>query len=234
MTPDSGIEIGDIEPGSTVSIQYRVQVVSVRDAESIPSQAVLEYTSAGKQEIVYSNEVTLEVIQPLISIQKRVCPVVAAVNDTIRYDITIANESNYAVDAKVSDSLPAGMTFVEGSLSWNGVKRPGANPVKGVSLGTLTARSVINLQFEAQINEHGAAMPESFELVNQARLLYTYRLPDSRTVQRMAASNEATVYLKSPMIKVHVEVNPNLVEQGDPSFFRSASRIQALCLLVYS
>ena len=102
MTPDSGIEIGDIEPGSTVSIQYRVQVVSVRDAESIPSQAVLEYTSVGKQEIVYSNEVTLEVIQPLISIQKRVYPVVAAVNDTIRYDITIANESNYAVDAKVS------------------------------------------------------------------------------------------------------------------------------------
>ena len=110
--------------------------------------------------------------------------------------------------------------FCGGSLSWNGVKRPGANPVKGVSLGTLTARSVINLQFEAQINEHGAAMPESFELVNQARLLYTYRLPDSRTVQRMAASNEATVYLKSPMIKVHVEVNPNLVEQGGSVIFQ--------------
>lgn len=220
MTPDSGIEIGDIEPGSTVTIQYRVQVVSVRDAESIPSQAVLEYTSAGEQEIVYSNEVTLEVIQPFISIQKRVHPVVASVDDTIRYDITIANESNYAVDAKVSDSLPAGMTFVEGSLSWNGVKRPGANPVKGVSLGTLTARSVINLRFEARIIEHGTGVPESFELVNQARLLYTYRLPDSRTVQRMAASNEATVYLKSPMIKVHVEVNPNLVEQGGSVIFQ--------------
>ena len=220
MTPDSGIEIGDIEPGSSVRIQYRVQVVSVRDAESIPTQAVLEYTSAGKQEMVYSNEVTLEVIQPFISIQKRVLPEIASAGDSVRYDITIANESNYAVDAKVSDSLPAGMTFVEGSLSWNGVKRPGANPVKGVSLGTLTARSVINIQFEAKIIEHGTAMPDPSEMVNQARLLYTYRLPDSRTVQRIAASNEATVYLKGPIIKVHVEVTPHLVEQGGSVTFQ--------------
>ena len=220
MTPDSGIEIGDIEPGNSVRIQYRVQVVSVRDAESIPTQAVLEYTSAGKQEIVYSNEVTLEVIQPFISIQKRVLPEIASAGDSVRYDITIANESNYAVDAKVSDSLPAGMTFVEGSLSWNGVKRPGANPVKGVSLGTLTARSVINIQFEAKIIEHGTAMPDPSEMVNQARLLYTYRLPDSRTVQRIAASNEATVYLKGPIIKVHVEVTPHLVEQGGSVTFQ--------------
>ncbi|MGO4729532.1 hypothetical protein [Paenibacillus sp. 2KB_22] len=220
MTPDSGIEIGDIEPGSSVTIQYRVQVVSVRDAESIPTQAVLEYTSSGKQEVVYSNKVTLEVIQPFISIQKKVHPVVVSLDDIIQYDITIANESNYAVDAKVSDSLPASMTFVEGSLSWNGVKRPGANPVKGVSLGTVTARSIVNIQFEAKIIEQRTAMSDPSELVNQARLLYTYRLPDSRTVQRIAASNEATVYLKSPMIKVHVGVNPNLVEQGGSVSFQ--------------
>ncbi|MFS0869455.1 hypothetical protein [Paenibacillus xylanilyticus] len=220
MTPDSGIEIGDIEPGSSVRIQYRVQVVAVRDAESIPTQAVLEYISAGGEETVYSNEVTLEVIQPLISIYKRVLPVNASAGDIVRYDITISNESNYAVDAKVSDSLPAGMTFVEGSLGWNGVKRPGANPVKGFNLGTLTARSVINIQFEAKIAEQGAVQPNHFELVNQARLLYTYRLPDSRTVQRMAVSNEATVYLKSPIIKVYVEVIPVLIEQGGSVTFQ--------------
>ncbi|MGF9695823.1 hypothetical protein [Paenibacillus sp. MABNR03] len=220
MTPDSGIEIGDIEPGSSIRIQYRVQVVAVRDAESIPTQAVLEYTSAGGEETVYSNEVTLEVIQPLISIYKRVLPVNASAGDIVRYDITISNESNYAVDAKVSDSLPAGMIFVEGSLGWNGVKRPGANPVKGFNLGTLTARSVINIQFEAKIAEQGAAQPNYFELVNQARLLYTYRLPDSRMVQRMAASNEATVYLKSPIIKVYVEVIPVLIEQGGSVTFQ--------------
>lgn len=112
------------------------------------------------------------------------------------------------------DVLPSGMTFVDGSLGWNGVKRPGTNLAKGLNLGTLTARSVLNIQFEGKLAERGELIPDQYRYVNHASLMYTFRLPDSRSVQRMITSNEAVVELKTPIIQAYVQVAPTLVEQG--------------------
>ncbi|MCW3791873.1 DUF11 domain-containing protein [Paenibacillus sp. LS1] len=213
VTPDTGIELGEIEPGSSVRIQYRVQVVGGSD-NGISSVAVLTYISAGQQETIYSNQVTLEVIQPQISLVKSVLPLTATWDDAVRYNITVSNTSSYAVDGTLLDVLPTGMTFVEGSLGWNGVKRPGTNLAKGLNLGTLTARSVLNIQFEAKLAERGELKPDQYKYVNHASLMYTFRLPDSRSVQRMITSNEAVVELKTPIIQAHVQVEPTLVEQG--------------------
>ncbi|PQP81137.1 hypothetical protein C0Q44_22150 [Paenibacillus sp. PCH8] len=220
VTPDSGIELGDIEPGSSIRIQYRVQVVGGSDTHGISSIAVLKYISAGKQETVYSNEVTLDVVQPRIAVVKSVIPATATWGDIVRYHITVSNESSYAVDATLSDVMPTGMTFVEGSLGWNGVKRPGSNLIRGVNLGTLTARAVLNIQFEAKLAERDETVPDHFRYVNHARLMYTFRLPDSRTVQRMITSNEAVVELKTPVIQAYVQVLPTLVEQGGTVTFQ--------------
>jgi len=214
VTPDTGIELGEIEPGSSVRIQYRVQVVGGSDTNGISSVAVLTYISAGQQETVYSNQVILEVIQPQISVVKSVLPVTATWGDAVQYNITVSNASNYAVDGTLLDVLPTGMTFVEGSLGWNGVKRPGTNLAKGLNLGTLTSRSVLNIQFEAKLAERGELIPDQYRYVNHASLMYTFRLPDSRSVQRMIRSNEAVVELKTPIIQAYVQVAPTLVEQG--------------------
>ncbi|MCG7376624.1 hypothetical protein MH215_06425 [Paenibacillus sp. ACRSA] len=219
MTPDSGILIGDVLPERSIQIQYRAQVIAVLDTEGITSQANLSYLSAGQRETVSSNAVTLEVIQPRISISKTVTPELATVEETVCYDITVANESRYAVDATMLDVLPKGVRFVEGSLGWNGVKRPGANPTQGFNLGTLTARSTMHIQFEAQLMGIDQVNPQQFEIVNQARLLYTFRLPDSRNVQRTVMSNDATIQLKVPVITVYVEVSPTLVEAGGEVVF---------------
>lgn len=164
--------------------------------------------------MVYSNQVILELIQPQISVVKSVLPVTATWDDAVRYNITISNASSYAVDGTLLDVLPTGMTFVEGSLGWNGVKRPGTNLAKGLNLGTLTARSVLNIQFEAKLAERGELIPDQYRYVNHASLMYTFRLPDSRSVQRMIRSNEAIVELKTPIIQAYVQVEPTLVEQG--------------------
>ncbi|MFB8373866.1 hypothetical protein [Paenibacillus taichungensis] len=213
-TPDSGIMIGDVLPEESVPIQFRVQVTGGSIAENLTIQAALEYVSGDTLEHVYSNVATLQVIQPRISIAKSVNPSVATPGDTVQYQITVHNEGSFAVDAIVTDFLPPGMRYVEGSLGWNGVKRLGTNPVKGINLGTLTARSVVNIQFEVNLTEQVRGVPAVFELMNKARLLYTFRLPDSRSVQRIISSNTAIIQLKFPIISVHVEVKPDLIERG--------------------
>ncbi|MGW7160006.1 hypothetical protein [Paenibacillus taichungensis] len=213
-TPDSGIMIGEVLPGESVPIQFRVQVTGGSIAEKLTIQAVLEYVSGDTLENVYSNVATLQIIQPRISIAKSVNPPIATPGDTVQYQITVHNEGSFAVDAIVTDFLPSGMRYVEGSLGWNGVKRLGTNPVKGINLGTLTARSVVNIQFEVHLTEQERGVPAVFELMNQARLIYTFRLPDSRSVQRIISSNTAVIQLKFPIISVHVEVKPDLIERG--------------------
>lgn len=221
VTPDAGIDLGEIGPGSVVRVQYRVQVTQVtgsQDPDRLSSEAVLKYLTAGKQEVVYSNVVTLIIIEPRISVVKTVSPAITTPGDTVQYHITVSNQSNYAVDAKLQDVLPVALVFVEGSLSWNGVKRPGANPNTGINLGTLTARSELHIQFEAQVESERdtsvAVISTQHSYVNRAVLLYTFRLPDSRTVQRRLISNEAVLEVRLPVIQVHVEVVPPIVEQG--------------------
>ncbi|WP_440119113.1 hypothetical protein [Paenibacillus sp. QZ-Y1] len=124
--------------------------------------------------VIPSNNSVLLVYSPNLSIVKSESTTNATVGDQVTYTLQVNN----AVDAKVSDSLPAGMEFVDGSLGWNGVKRPGTNLVQGFNLGTLTARSVINIHFEAKLTHPENTGTDHFELVNQARLLYTFRLPD--------------------------------------------------------
>ncbi|RAW16717.1 hypothetical protein DC345_06310 [Paenibacillus taichungensis] len=213
-TPDSGIMIGDVLPEESVPIQFRVQVTGGSIAENLTIQASLEYVSGDTLENVYSNVATLQVIQPRISIAKNVNPSTATPGDTVQYQITVHNEGSFAVDAIVTDFLPPGMRYVEGSLGWNGVKRLGTNPVKGINLGTLTARSVVNIQFEVSLTEQEQGVPAVFELMNKARLLYTFRLSDSRSVQRIISSNSAVIQLKFPIISVYVEVKPDLIERG--------------------
>ncbi|UPK46545.1 hypothetical protein [Paenibacillus pabuli] len=214
-TPDSGIMVGEVLPGKSIPIQFRVQVTGGSStAESLSTQALLEFTSGDQLETVYSNVVTLQVIQPRISIAKSADPSVATLGDIVQYQITVRNEGSFAVDAVVTDFLPPGMQYVEGSLVWNGVKRRGTSLVKGINLGTLTARSTVNIQFEVDLAEQEKHVPAIFELMNQARLLYTFRLPDSRSVQRMISSNPAVIQLKFPIISVHVEVKPDLIERG--------------------
>ncbi|MCF7754865.1 DUF11 domain-containing protein [Paenibacillus xylanexedens] len=220
VTPDTGIQLGEILPGSSIRIQYRVQVMAGSDANGISSVAALAYISAGQQETVYSNQVTLEVIQPQVSVVKSVLPVTATLGDVVQYNITVSNASSYAVDGTLRDVLPTGVTFIEGSLGWNGVKRPGTNLAKGLNLGTLTARSVLNIQFEAKLPDRDESMSDDYRYVNHASLMYTFRLPDSRSVQRMITSNEAVVELKAPIIQAYVQVTPTLVEQGGTVTFQ--------------
>lgn len=220
VTPDAGIDLGDIGPGRVIRVQYRVQVTGGQVGDQLTSTAVLRYftATAGAQETVDSNEVTLVIVEPRISIVKTVAPALAAPGERVRYHITLSNQSHYAVDAKLQDVLPSSALFVEGSLSWNGVKRPGTNPNTVIDLGTLTARSEPHIQFEAQLA--GAAGTEgevnNFQrsYVNRAVLLYTFRLPDSRVVQRRLVSNEAVLEFRAPVIHVYVEVFPAIVEQG--------------------
>lgn len=213
-TPDSGIWVGEVLPGRTVPIQFRVQVTGGSIAEALTIQAVLEYVSGENLETVYSNVATLQVIQPRISIAKSVNPPLATPGETVKYQITVHNEGSFAVDAVVTDFLPPGMRYVEGSLGWNGVKRGGISLAKGINLGTLTARSAVNIQFEVILTEQEQDAPAIFELMNQARLIYTFRLPDSRSVQRIISSNSTLIQLKYPIISVHVEVKPDLIERG--------------------
>lgn len=213
VTPDGGIDLGKVLPEAVVIIQFRVQVTGAGTDGELSAQAILHYASGGEAEASDSNVALLQVVNPQISFSKKATPAIAPFGSRVKYELIVSNEASLAVDAFITDALPPGMIYAEGSTRLNGVRRPGFDPGRGIHLGTLTARSNVHVEFEARIAAE-RQNPIPFELSNQARLNYTFRLPDSRSVRRLLTSNEAVVELKGPIIGVHVDVVPDLVEQG--------------------
>ena len=67
----------------------------------------------------------------------------------------MANTGNLAAeDVVFTDGAPSGTSFVENSLTVDGVPYAGVNPADGVNLGTLAVGSVRTLTFRVTINQN--------------------------------------------------------------------------------
>ncbi|WP_179089757.1 DUF11 domain-containing protein [Paenibacillus sp. FSL A5-0031] len=209
--PNAGIPLGTIRPQSTIVITYRAQ--TTEDAASISiSKAIVRYQISGTPDYTQSNEVAVILIQPEISVNKQVDPLVAVPGDVLHYSIYIDNASNVAVDAVMDDTLPAGTFFVPNSLKLNNHSMPGVFIEDGINLGTLLGQSQNRITFDAQIPLQLATVAP---LTNTASVVYTFRLSDGRIVSNSAISNAAITEVAAPIIQLTAEITPPIVEYGD-------------------
>jgi uncharacterized repeat protein (TIGR01451 family) len=102
-------------------------------------------------------------------------PTTVDVGDTVTYTITAVNNFERAVeDAYIQDTLPNGLSFVDGSVTVNGVADAGANPTTalGHSIGTVNAGDTVTLTFKARVD----SPPNPNPAQNIATSSYKYSL----------------------------------------------------------
>ena len=130
------------------------------------------------QYVVFQAEVVANnpVVQPVLSLDKQVMnvtnntayanDVTAEQGDTVRFSMTVANTSNQtdATGVILVDSLPSGLSYVNGSTLRSDVTNPNQRLndgiiSNGVNLGTLVKRSnasgavyTVNVTFEARVD----------------------------------------------------------------------------------
>lgn len=209
--PSTGINLGTIAEGTSVTVTFNVEVTSLPASQVVSNQASISFTSGAFAGISYSNVLPIPVNQPLVTAVKSSLVADATVGDTIQYTITVTNSGNYSAAYILTDTIPAGTSFVTNSVVINGSARPGVSPLAGIDLGVLEPGSALAVSFSVLIE----ALPVPPQLVNQATVTYNFTLPDGRTFAASGVSNSVTVGVRAPNVSVVKSTTTTATTVGD-------------------
>ncbi|QSF47685.1 DUF11 domain-containing protein [Paenibacillus tianjinensis] len=197
-SPATGVTIGSIATGASVTVAFTVTVTSLPAIGLLNNQSSVSFTSGAVANVAFSNTVTTPVYQPIVAAVKSSNSTNATVGDTITYTVTVSNTGNYPVTGTLTDTVPTGTSLIPNSVLVGGLPVPGSDPSTGVPLGTIAAGASLQVIFSVLID----TLPPSQQLTNQANLSLAYTLPDGRTFNQTAVSNINQIAVSSPNVLV--------------------------------
>ncbi len=175
-SPLGGIELGTVAPGADTEVAFTVSV------NSLPSPAVLvnQGTAAYRYQLpggsgpftgsALTNTISTPVSAPNLTLTKTAGTAAVAVGENLTYTLTAANSGAALLENIIlSDTLPAGTTFVTGSVLVNGTPVPGASPAAGIRLPNLAAGASAAVAFTVNVS----SLPSPAVLGNRASAAFT-------------------------------------------------------------
>ncbi|WP_336780230.1 DUF7507 domain-containing protein [Paenibacillus illinoisensis] len=209
--PNSGISIGTLTAGSSATVTFQLTVQALPASGSLLNRASVSYSSGAFTGISNSNSITTPVYQPIIAINKSASQTNATLGDQLAYTLVVTNSGNIAAQVTVTDTIPAGLTFVPNSVTVNGTARPGTSPITGITLGSLSPGATATVVFRATLN----TLPSPPTLDNQGTATYTYQLPSGRNLSGSSQSNIVRIPASAPNISISKTVNTPDATVGD-------------------
>lgn len=140
------------------------------------TSAFAQGTTNGDAFTISSLGLAIDLAAPRFNVTsaKAVDKAVTYVGDVLTYTVSIQNTGDAASDTTTFfDTPPAGTSFVSGSVFVNGVARPTASPLTGVSVGSVAAGATTTVRFQARVNTLPAS-PAPATYINTARWDYDY------------------------------------------------------------
>ncbi|KWX88016.1 hypothetical protein AMQ83_09450, partial [Paenibacillus riograndensis] len=203
--PATGISIGTVPAGGSTTVQFQVQVNSLPSPPQLVDQATAAYTFlvpdgrtlAGN---AASNTLTIPVALPNVAVVKSAGFTDAAVGDILLYTSVISNNGLAPVtNVVLSDPVPAGSSFVPGSVSVAGAARPSADPATGITVGTVAAGTSVTFTFQVNVT----SVPPSAQLSNRSSASYS-----SGAFTGISQSNTTVTPVYQPVTTIVKSANP--------------------------
>lgn len=217
--PALGIRLGSLSTGSAAEISFRVRVAAIPPDPVLPAKALVTYEVNDNRNTAESNTVLITIVQPGVSASLKVDLYSAAPGDNLRYEFTVRNNGNLAVEALLTDFIPAGVLFIWDSIHIDGVPQKGIRPADGIPLGTVRAGSAVRV--DCLVSIPGATdIRQTPAIQNQGSVQYTFTLPDGRNVRQITRTNAVTTLLFSPIVSIQIQGEPPVVEPGSIAEFR--------------
>ncbi len=139
--------------GECVIVRYVIVADAVPTVSEITSVSNITYSIneiTGLSED--SNTVSVEVVDNNISITKSCDKGAVVAGQTIRFTNVIENKGSITnTNVVFRDEIPAGTSFVAGSVVVNGVAQASYDPAVGFSLGTLSPNAVATVVFDVLV-----------------------------------------------------------------------------------
>ncbi|WP_240545798.1 DUF7507 domain-containing protein [Paenibacillus artemisiicola] len=196
--PASGIAVGTLSPGASVTVSFQVAVVSVPAGGALTNRGAVGFTSGAFTGTSFSSTIAIPVFQPVITVQKSANRSATTLGDTVVYTLQVQNTGNISVQANLTDNIPAGTVFTENSVLLNGAPQPGTTPPTGIPIFTISPGGSAVVTFEVAV----VSLPNPQQLVNQGNATFAYTLPSGRVVNGSSPSNIVTIPVSAPNVPV--------------------------------
>ena len=159
VQPDTfPVSLGTLAVGQTKTVTYTLQALSLPVINPAVNIATVDFEFQPFPGFIVelaqnSNPVSVFILEESINNVKLVDKEVALSGEVLTYTNFITNNGNLnAIDMIFTDQIPAGSTFVENSVTLDGVNLPGENVANGINIGSLNVGQVKVVTFQVLVN----------------------------------------------------------------------------------
>lgn len=156
--PVAGFALPALNAGQAVTVSYTVQANNPLTQTPVTNYATLDYTvdDPERGNVDFSentNTVSIDIISNRMTVVKSVDKAYAVKGDNLHYTTVITNTGTLAKsDLVFTDPVPAGTTFVDGSVKINGTSYATYNPQTGFALPDLAVGESVTVEFDVKVN----------------------------------------------------------------------------------
>ncbi|MBN1040238.1 DUF11 domain-containing protein [Clostridium botulinum] len=226
-TPQSGVNVGTISPGSITTLTFSVLVISIPNPNPILNQGTIGYNytvdpnnpngaNGSSSTSQSSNQINSGLLNPANgSILKTVDKAYASIGDTLTFGLKINNTGNATINNLIlTDTVANSLSFVNGSIIINGSPQPGGNIQNGITIGSVPPQGTSTVSFKATVN----TIPASGQAINNFLASYTYTVDPSKPngVSKNTLSNNTVT-----------NINDAVIGRGPNSFSKTVDKAYA-------
>ncbi len=169
--------------------------VPITNLQNSQQQGVLRIQTTGDSYAVELIGIQIDVDAADLEVVKSVDKVVTSLGETLTYSIDVTNNGTVdSINTIITDTIPAGTTFVPNSVTIGGVAAPGENPENGINLGTISPGETVTITFQVNTNNLQT-------VTNDSSVDYTFiPAPGIDPVDKTTPSNEVNTEVTTPFV----------------------------------
>ena len=153
----AGFPLPDLPAGGSVTVEYTILANNPKTDNSVTNNGAVTYTvnDPVRGPVTYTentNPITIALISTRMSVVKSVDKAYAVSGEILHYTSLITNTGTLnKTNLVFYDPIPAGTTFVAGSVKINGVSYPAYNPAVGFPLSDLAVGQSVTVEFDVKV-----------------------------------------------------------------------------------
>ncbi|ASZ16667.1 cell surface protein [Bacillus cereus] len=191
--PNSGVTIGTVSAGSSLTVTFQVIVTSTPPSNPITNVASIQYAfivdpaAPPVTGTITSNSASTQINNATVTTILEANRTIVSIGDVITYTATLTNTGNFPANSVLLiNGVPEGALFVPNSVTLNGISLPDASPTLGIPVGIIAPGDSVTITFQFLAN----SIPPQGAIINQALTSYTYIVdPSQPPVTATSSSN---------------------------------------------